>query len=133
MVIKSSPKKYSQIQLTKILAKETQNLQDFASFWQLLRQQIWYNPTDDNSLRLNYKGYLLFKKLGYKCHEVVLDSQILVNKHLLILERHYPGVYVLPTAQKIILFYEDYVTLIILMGGDLIGYLENLANSSVDK
>lgn len=119
-------KKYNQIQLTKILAEQAKLS---AGGWQALRQNIWFNPTDENSLRLNHLGYNFFKKNGFKCYEISLDEQILANKHLLILERHFPGVYMLVNAKKIILFDEEYVSLIMLMDNNVVDYLENLAKS----
>lgn len=131
-MIKSTPKKYTQTQLTKILAQEAKLLGP-GNNWQSLRQTIWFNPTEDNSLRLNHAGYSFFKKLGYKGHEINIETQVLANKHLLILERHYPGVYMLVNAKKIILFDDEYASLILLMDNDLIRYLETLVQNSVDN
>lgn len=122
-------KKYNQISLTKILAEEAKLS---PGSWQTLRQTIWFNPTDENSLRLSHAGYSFFKKHGYKSYEITLENQVLANKHLLILERYFPSVYMLVNAKKIILFDEEYVSLIILMNNDVALYLENL-NKSVDQ
>lgn len=126
---KSSLKKYSQVQLTKLLAQDS-NWQGGA--WSHLRQTIWFNPTDDNSLRLSHAGFAFFKSLGYKGYEFTLESTFLANRHLLILERYYPGVYMLVNAKKIILFDDEYANLIILMGGDFTRYLDNLEQNSID-
>lgn len=132
-MIKSSPKKYGQIQLTKLLAEQAKAKLASTESWHSIRQVIWFNPTEDSSLRLTHSGYNFFKKLGYKGYEINLEQQGLVNKHLLILERHFPGVYMLVNAKKIILFDEEYASLIILMNNDLVRYLETLVQSSVDQ
>lgn len=132
-MIKSTPKKYSQVQLTKILAQQAVPVYGTVQAWQTLRSTIWFNSTEEHSLRLNHVGYNFFKKLGYKGYEINLDTQVLANKHLLILERHYPGVYMLVNAKKLILFDEEYVSLIMLMDNNVIRYLETLVQNSVDQ
>lgn len=127
---KYTHKKYTQSQLTKIFAQEAKLS---ISAWQSLKQTLWFNPTDDNSLRLSYTGYNFLRKHGYKGIEINLKPHILANKHLLMLERYYPGVYlIMPNAYKIILFDEDIASFVLLMGGNMIAYLENLEKISVD-
>ena len=93
------PKKYNQIQLTKALAAQA-NLGP--GEWQTLRRTIWFNPVDDNSLRLNHNGFSFLKRCGYKNYEIEISPHFLANKHLLALERFFPGVYLLVNAKKII-------------------------------
>lgn len=123
-------KKYNQINLTRLLAEQAKMQ---AGSWQSLRQTLWFKPTDNNSLRLTYVGYNFFKRQGFTSYEITLENKGLANKHLLILERYYPGVYMLVNAKKIILFDEEYASLIILMNGDIMGYLENLEKSIDNK
>lgn len=121
-------KKYNQIQLTKALASHA-NLGP--GEWQSLRRTIWFNPVDDNSLRLNQNGFSFLKRCGYKSYEIEISPHFLANKHLLALERFFPGVYLLVNAKKIIVFDEEIAVLLHLTDGNLIQYLDSL--STVDK
>jgi hypothetical protein len=127
-VIKFIRKKYNQIQLTKALATQA-NLGP--GEWQSLRRTIWFNPIDDNSLRLNHNGYSFLKRCDYKSYEIEISPYFLANKHLLALERLFPDVYLLVNAKKIIVFDEEIAVLLHLIDGNLMQYLDNLG--SVDK
>lgn len=120
---KSIHKKYSQTQLTKLLAEEAKL---GPGGWIPLRQTIWFNPVDDNSLRLNHNGYSFLKRAGYQSYEIEIKPNVLANKHLLILERYFPDVYLLVNPKKIIVFDDQSVVMLELMGGNLVQYLENL-------
>lgn len=115
----STPKRYTQPQLTKIFAE---TLQQPAS---QLQYHLWNNPKDLVSLRLSLSGYTILKKNGIQSYLFELNDP-LTNRHLLQLERHFPGMYFLFRAQKITVYDEQDASMLALMGGDLRGYLENL-------
>jgi len=83
--IVSTPKSHSQSQLTKkyleLAGTQTDlNYQDF-------RKAVWWNFTDDNSLRLTAFGFrFLVKILNIKHYSFTL-KQRLANKNLIQLER----------------------------------------------
>lgn len=119
MVTGSTPKRYTQSQLTKIFAE---TLKQPAS---QLHYHLWNNPKDTVSLRLSLSGYTILKKNGIQSYLFELNEP-LTNRHLLQLERHFPGMYFLFKAQKITVYDEQDASMLALMGGDLRGYLENL-------
>lgn len=119
MVTGSTPKRYTQNQLTKIFAE---TLKQPVS---QLHYHLWNNPKDTVSLRLSLNGYTILKKNGIQSYLFELNDP-LTNKHLLQLERHFPGMYFLFKAQKITVYDEQDASMLALMGGDLRGYLENL-------
>jgi hypothetical protein len=122
-------KKYNQVQLTKALAEES----DLGpGGWIALRRTIWYNPVDDTSLRLNQNGYSFLRRAGYQGFEIEIKPSFLVNKHLLAIERYFPGVYLLVNAKKIIVFDEEIASMLYLLDGNLIQYIDNLSKT-VDK
>ena len=122
--IVSTPKSHSQSQLTKkyleLAGTQTDlNYQDF-------RKAIWWNFTDDNSLRLTAFGFrFLVKILNIKHYSFTL-KQRLANKNLIQLERYFPGVYFLHQNELIIVFDETDASMLALLDGDLKTYLENL-------
>lgn len=122
--IASTPKSYSQSQLTKkyleLAGTQTDlNYQDF-------RKAVWWNFTDDNSLRLTAFGFrFLVKILNIKHYSFTL-KQRLANKNLIQLERYFPGVYFLHRNELIIVFDESDASMLALLDGDLKTYLENL-------
>jgi len=115
----STPKRYTQSQLTKVFAE---TLQQPVS---QLHYHLWNNPKDPASLRLSLNGYTILKKNGVQSYLFELNDP-LTNRHLLQLERHFPGMYFLFKAQKITVYDEQDASMLALMGGDLRGYLENL-------
>jgi len=119
VVTGSTPKRYTQHQLTKIFAE---TLKQPVS---QLHYHLWNNPKDTVSLRLSLSGYTILKKNGIQSYLFELNEP-LTNRHLLQLERHFPGMYFLFKAQKITVYDEQDASMLALMGGDLRGYLENL-------
>jgi len=95
-----------------------------------LRYAIWNNPKDDQSLRLNLAGYKFISvDLKLKSYKFEL-TRTLANKHLLLLERHFQGMYYLLGARKIVVFDEQEAAMLSLMDGDLVTYLENLESNT---
>lgn len=119
MATQSTLKRYTQTQLTKIFAE---TLQQPVS---QLQYHLWNNPKDTASLRLSLSGYTILKKNGVQSYQFELNDP-LTNRHLLQLERYFPGMYFLFKAQKITVYDEQDASMLALMGGDLRGYLENL-------
>jgi hypothetical protein len=122
-VSKSSPKRYTQRQLTKIFVEQANipigNTTDMQRRW-------WKNPTDDNSLRLSLAGLQFVKAvLKLQSYEFPLTEE-LTNHNLLQLERQFKGMYYLLKRQKIIVFDSEEATLLTLYGNDLKSYLNNL-------
>lgn len=120
---KSSLKRYTQRQLTKIFVEQAgipvASTTDMQRRW-------WKNPTDDSSLRLTLAGLQLVKAvLKLQSYEFALPEE-LTNHHLLQLERQFKGMYYLLKRQKIIVFEEEEATMLTLYGNDLKGYLDNL-------
>ena len=123
MVTKSSPKRYTQRQLTEafLIASDipVQRLSQY-------QNQIWFNTTDPKSLRLNLNGYnFVIKTVKLTAYEYKL-SKPLTSKNLLQLERYFQGPYFLLQNKKIIVFDEAEASMLSLMDGDLRTYLENL-------
>jgi hypothetical protein len=93
------------------------------STWQ---RRIWFNPVDNESLRLNLVGYqFLMDNVKLKGYEYKLKSP-LSSKNLIQLERYFQGPYYLFQNKKIIVFDETEASMLSLMDGDLRSYLENL-------
>jgi hypothetical protein len=90
------------------------------------RYAIWNNPKDDTSLRLSLAGYkFVVLELKLKAYQFEM-KRVLANKHLLLLERYFQGMYYLLGAHKIVVFDEQEASMLSLMDGDLATYLENL-------
>lgn len=116
----STPKRFSQTQLNKTFAELSGR--PLTTF----RYAIWNNPKDNNSLRLSLAGYkFVVAELKLKAYQFEM-KRMLANKHLLILERHFQGMYYLLGAHKIVVFDEQEASMLSLMDGDLATYLENL-------
>lgn len=123
-MIKSSPKRYTQSQLTKIFA-----LQNKKSISEL--KFIWHNHTDSASIRLSMTGYqFVTKELKLETYSFELPRP-LTNKNLIQLERLFPGPYYYwsRTAKFIVLDEQD-ASWLQLLGGDLASYLDSLENSN---
>ena len=127
MVIVSSPKRYTQPQLTNIFAELVKTHPSKLSY------QLWNNPKDKDSLRLSITGYrFVVSELKLTQYKFEVDPP-LTNKNLLQLERYFPGMYFI-LSDKFIVFDEAEASMIHLMDGNLVAYLNNLeTNSSVDK
>jgi hypothetical protein len=90
------------------------------------RYELWFNPTDDNSLRLSFSGYKFVKvKLNLMSYDFDLDEP-LSNRNLLQLERYFQGMYYLFKNTKLIVFDEQEATMLTLHSSDLKTYLDNL-------
>ncbi len=86
----------------------------------------WHTPTNHSSLRLSAHGYkFLSKELAIQSYVFEL-TRTLVNKHLLLLERHFQGTYYLANPRKIMVFDQEDASMLGLLDGDLVSYLEKL-------
>lgn len=126
---KSTPKRYSQRQLTEIFCIQASipngNITDMQLRW-------WKNPTDPNSLRLSLAGLQFVKaNLKLQSYEFALPEE-LSNHNLLQLERLFKGMYYLLKRQKIIVFEEEEALMLHLHGSNLKGYLDNLESVQDD-
>lgn len=120
---KSSPKRYTQRQLTKIFVDQAAIPIGQTSEMQL---RWWKNPTDDTSLRLSLAGLQFVKAvLKLTSYEFALDEE-LTNHNLLQLERLFKGMYYLLKRQKIIVFEEEEAMMLTLHGNNLKAYLDSL-------
>jgi hypothetical protein len=125
-VKKSSLKRYTQKQLTKIFIQQANipigQTTDMQRRW-------WVNPTDDSSLRLTLAG-LQFVKANLKMQSYDFElTEELTNYSLLQLERYLKGPYYLLKRKKIIVFEEEEALMLTLHGNDLKGYLDNLEST----
>lgn len=127
MATKYSPKRYTQKQLTKaFLISAEIPLDNFITF----KNRIWFNPTDNQSLRLNLIGYqFLMDTVKLKSYEYKLNVP-LSSKNLIQLERYFQGPYFLFQNKKIIVFDETEASMLSLMDSDLRTYLENLESNT---
>lgn len=117
------PKQYTQSRLTKIFASLSG--QSFES----LKTTIWFNPTNELSLRLTLSGYnFVVSSIRLHPYEHRLPTS-LTNRHLLQLERYFPSMfYLLATSNRpaLVVFDENEASMLALYGNDLAGYLSNL-------
>ena len=121
---KSTPKRYNQKQLTKTFAE----LLTTAGYKvDNLKYQLWFNPTDTNSLRLSMLGYSILNKLELKSYHFDL-IQPLTNRNIIQLDRHFQGVYYLFKNEKIILYDGQEASMLVLYDNDIKKYLDNLEN-----
>ena len=123
---KSSPKRYSQRQLTKIFIEQA----DYPVGVTTDMQKMWWkNPTDDTSLRLSLAG-LQFVKAVLKLQSYDFElSEELTNQQLLQLERQFKGMYYLLKRQKIIVFDESESIMLTLYSGNLKAYLDSIESA----
>ena len=124
---KSSHKRYTQRQLTKIFCEQA----DFPlSVVTDMQRRWWKNPTDDTSLRLSLAGLQFVKAvLKITSYDFVLPDE-LTNHNLLQLERQFKSMYYLMKRQKIIVFEEEESMMLTLHGNNLKGYLDSLESVS---
>lgn len=120
----STPKTYTQAQLTKKYLELAGPETDLN--YQELRKAVWWNFTDNNSLRLTPYGFRFLVKVLNITHYSFTLKQRLANKNLIQLERFFPGVYFLYRNELIIVFDEGDASMLALLDGDLKTYLENL-------
>ena len=119
----SSPKRYTQRQLTKIFVSQSDIPHGQTTDMQL---RWWKNPTDPNSLRLSLAGLQFVKAiLKLQSYEFVLPEE-LTNSQLLQLERQFKGMYYLLKREKLIVFEEEEAMMLTLHGNDLVSYLDNI-------
>ena len=124
---KSTHKRYTQIQLTRIFIAQAGLAIGVTTE---MRHRWWKNPTDPDSLRLSLAGLQLVKAvLKLQSYEFALSDE-LTNHNLLQLERQFKGMYYLLKRQKIIVFEEEEALMLTLHGNDLKSYLDNLESAS---
>lgn len=118
-------KKYTQTQLNKIFA--AQSNKPLIKF----KNIIWFNNSNDYSLRLTLAGYdFLVKECKLKSYNFRMNYPF-TNKMLLQLERYYPTFYfLLPSINLFYSFEDESTTMLILLGGDLKTLLSNYELSS---
>jgi hypothetical protein len=122
-VTKSTPKRYTQRQLTKIFIEQAELPIGVTTDMQ---KRWWKNPTDPNSLRLSLAGLQFVKAvLKLTSYDFALPTE-LTNQQLLQLERQFKGMYYLLKREKIIVFEEEEATMLTLHGNDLVSYLDNI-------
>jgi hypothetical protein len=126
-VTKSTHKRYTQLQLTKIFIQQADypigTTTDMQKRW-------WKNPTDPNSLRLTLAGLQFVKAvLKLTSYDFALSDE-LTNHNLLQLERQFKGMYYLLKRQKIIVFEEEEALMLTLYGNNLKQYLDTLESTS---
>lgn len=120
---KSSHKRYTQRQLTKIFCQQADIPIGMVTDMQL---RWWKNPTDDTSLRLSLAGLQFVKaNLKLQSYDFALPQE-LTNQNLLQLERQFKGMYYLLKREKIIVFEEEEAVWITMHGNDLVSYLNNI-------
>lgn len=120
---KSSPKRYTQRQLTKIFVEQADLPIGVTTDMQ---RRWWKNPTDDNSLRLSLAG-LQFVKANLKLQSYDFElPEELTNHNLLQLERQFKSMYYLLKRQKIIVFEESEAMMLTLHSGNLKAYLDSI-------
>ena len=124
---KSSPKSYTQRQLTKIFVEQAGlpigTTTDMQKRW-------WKNPTDANSLRLSLAGLQFVKSnLKLQSYDFELPEE-LTNSQLLQLERQFKSMYYLLKRQKIIVFEESEAMMLTLHSGNLKAYLDSIESVS---
>lgn len=119
----SSPKRYTQSQLTNIFAELVN------SHPSKLIYQLWNNPKDNRSLRLSINGFrFVTSELKLTAYKFEVDTP-LTNKNLLQLERYFQGMYFI-LRDKLFVFDEAEASMITLMDGDIVKYLLNLESTS---
>ena len=90
---------------------------------------IWNNPKDPYSLRLSILGYrFITNDLNIKSYKFDV-SPPLTNRNVLQLDRYFNGMYFI-LAEKLIVFDEQEASMINLMDGNLVAYLNNLEKNS---
>ena len=123
MATVSSLKRYTQTQLTAIFAELLKQHSSKISY------QIWNNPKDPNSLRLSTLGFkFITNDLKFQAYKFDLNPP-LTNRNLLQLERYFQGMYFI-LRDKFFVFDEAEASMINLMSGNLVAYLNNLESNS---
>jgi hypothetical protein len=127
VVTESTHKRYTQVQLCKIFSEQAGIIYNSE-----LRLKIWFNPTDNFSLRLSLEGYrFVTQDLKIQPYIFKLDRP-LVNKNLLQLERHFQSIYYI-FKKTIVVFDEQEAVMLTLHNNDLPTYLNNLEINNIDN
>jgi hypothetical protein len=112
----------SQITWTRLLIDQVAP----GSEWPGVENQWWYNPINQNSLRLTRVGFnWINKHTKFKLHSIKLQEKIL-PKQLLQLERLLHGPYFIQSLINLHVYDEQDTIMLQLHGGDLGSYLNNL-------
>lgn len=123
MATASSLKRYTQTQLTGIYAELS------GQHPSKIPYIVWNNPKDPNSLRLSITGFkFVTEDCKFKSYKFELNPP-LTNRNLLQLERYFPSMYFI-LRDKFFVFDEAEASMINLMGGNLVSYLNNLEANS---
>ncbi len=122
MATGSTLKKYTQSQLTDIFAEMVGKHSSQLSYI------IWNNPKNPNSLRLSLSGfYFITNDLNIKSYKFDINPP-LTNRNVLQLDRFFGGMYfILP--EKFVVFDEQDASMLNLMDGNLVAYLNNLESA----
>jgi len=129
MATKSTPKRWTQPQLSKLFASNAGMSIGQTSD---LRYKIWMNPTDPQSLRLTLEGYrFAIQTLKLRAYEYELETP-LTNKNLLQLERYFQGMYYLVNGKKIVFFDEAESMMLTLYDNNLRKYLQALEAANIN-
>ena len=123
MVTVSSHKRYTQSQLTNIFA-ELVNVHPSKLIY-----TVWNNPKDKHSLRLSMQGFrFVCQELKLTAYKFEVDRPF-TNRNVLQLERYFQGMYFI-LSNCLFVFDEAEASMINLMDGDIITYLNNLESTS---
>jgi hypothetical protein len=126
-VTKSSPKRFTQRQLTKIFCQQAEIPSALVTEMQ---KRWWVNPTDPNSLRLSMSGLSFVRnELKLDCYPFLLPEET-TNQNLLQLERYFPSMYYLVQRKKLFVFEESEAVMLSLYQGDIQKYLNSLESTS---
>ena len=95
-----------------------------------IRNKIWYNPSIETSFRLRPYGVGFLENVAkIPAYTVKLQSHVINNKHLLLLERVFTSAYCLFDIflknARIVVFDDSIATMLLLMDGNLDRFLEN--------
>ncbi len=96
-----------------------------------VEHQWWYNPINQNSLRLTHVGFKWFTQHAkLASHEIKLpDDQKILPKHYLQLEKLFTEPYYIRGRGAIVVFGERDAIMLQLHAGNLTAYLDSLENS----
>lgn len=96
-----------------------------------VEHQWWYNPINQNSLRLTNVGFKWFTQHGkLKSYEIKLpEEQKILPKHYLQLEKLFEEPYYLKGRNSIVVFGERDAIMLQLHAGNLTAYLNSLEDN----
>ena len=126
---KSSPKKYSQAQLTKILFSVSDDNSNSNSLKEL-HLVVWKNPSNPNSLHLTSAGWALVVKLRMTVYKYEFNEH-LTGKVLLQLDRYLQGPFhVYGNGRRLAILDEQDHIMLELHAGNITKYLDDLEKFS---